>query len=130
NLPLPANAQYVTLDFDTCYDTEDEPALNIQGYDGFTLRFFDGTPSHYSGTGMRSNLGEAFATEIKTGSIFHQPKHLPRLSNANYFQDMSVWAGDSGGYTHVSMRLPGMAGSLIQLRFEYTQDSAAICTNV
>jgi hypothetical protein len=130
NITIPANAQYVTLDFDTCYDTEDDPLFNIQAYDGFTLRFFDGTPSHYSGPNMRSNLGEAFATEIKTGSIFHQPKHLPRSGNANYFQDMSVWAGDSGGYKHVSMRLPGMAGSLIQLRFEYTQDSFAICTDV
>jgi len=28
------------------------------------------------------------------------------------------------------MRLPGVAGSTLQLQFEYTQDSAGTCANV
>jgi hypothetical protein len=43
---------------------------------------------------------------------------------------MSVWAGDSGGPWHVRLRLPGMAGSTAQLRFEYTQDGSATCLDV
>src|SRR5262249_32957028 len=57
-------------------------------------------------------------------------KHLPRNSNANYLQDMSVWAGDSGGLRHVHLKLPGMAGSTAQLRFEFTQDAVATCADV
>ena len=30
---------------------------------------------------------------------------------------------------HVHLRLPGMAGSTVQLRFEYTQDGAATCAD-
>jgi hypothetical protein len=43
---------------------------------------------------------------------------------------MSVWAGDSGGVQHVHMRLPGMAGTTSQLRFEFTQDGSATCLDV
>ena len=51
-------------------------------------------------------------------------------NNAAYFEDMSVWAGNSGGRQHVRVRLPGMAGSTAQLRFEYTQDGSATCLDV
>jgi hypothetical protein len=37
---------------------------------------------------------------------------------------------DSGGPKHVRMRLPGMAGRTVQLRFEYTQDESFTCVNV
>jgi len=123
---VPAISDYVTVDFDTKYDTEDDPNFNILAYDGYTLRVTDLT----AGRTLRSNLVEAFAEEFTTGSRQHQPKHLPRSSNANYFQDMSVWAGDSGGLQHVHMKLPGMAGSTAQLRFEFTQDSLGICSDV
>ena len=43
---------------------------------------------------------------------------------------MSAWAGDSQGVKHVHLRFPGMAGSTVQLRFEYTQDSVGICSDV
>jgi hypothetical protein len=43
---------------------------------------------------------------------------------------MSAWAGESQGFKHVRMRLPGMAGSTAQLRFEYTQDAIATCGDV
>jgi hypothetical protein len=43
---------------------------------------------------------------------------------------MSVWAGDSQGIKHVHMRLPGMAGTVAQLRFEFTQDGSATCLDV
>jgi hypothetical protein len=123
---VPVNAEYVTIDMDVCYDTEDDPNFNILAYDGLFLRVTDVTP----GRTLRSVLAEAFADEFTTGSLFHYPKHLPRNSNSSYFEDMSAWAGDSSGFRHVRLRLPGMAGSTAQLRFEYTQDAIAICSDV
>ena len=73
---------------------------------------------------------EAFADEFTTGSRLHYPKHLPRSGNPAYFEDMSVWSGDSMGVRHVRLRLPGMAGSTAQLRFEFTQDAFLTCADV
>jgi len=123
---VPANSEYVTIDMDVCYDTEDEPALRVQAYDGFLLRVTDQTP----GRVLRSVLAEAFEDVLTTGTFFHYPKHLPRSGNGNYFQDMSAWAGFSNGVKHVHMRLPGMAGSTAQLRFEFTQDAIGTCADV
>ena len=77
-------------------------------------------------------MAEAFAEKLKTGAVNHFPKHLPRLNNAAYFQDMSVWSGDSAGVKRVSMKLPGagLTGRSIQLRFEYTEDTSGVCTDV
>jgi hypothetical protein len=126
---VPTNSSYVTLDFDIWYDTEDNtysPGFNIYGFDGATLRIADLTPGH----SVRPNLAEAFAEEFTTGDFSHFPKHLPRSGNSSYFQDMSVWGGDSSGWQHVFMKLPGMAGTTIQLRWEYTQDSNGTATDV
>jgi hypothetical protein len=123
---VPADADYVLVEFDVCTDTEDDPNFNVTAYDGLALRVTDLTP----GRTLRSVLAEAFDDEFTTGGIKHYPKHLPRNSNPAYFQDMSVWAGDSGGPLHVRMRLPGMAGSTAQLRFEFTQDGFATCLDV
>ena len=123
---VPGDAEYVTIEMDVCYDTEDEPALRVQAYDGFLLRVTDQTPGRL----LRSVLAEAFEDAFTTGAFFHYPKHLPRSGNAAYFQDMSAWAGDSQGFKHVRMRLPGMAGSTAQLRFEFTQDAIATCADV
>ena len=123
---VPSDSEYVTLDFDVCYDTEDDPNLNVQAYDGFFLRITDFT----TGRVLRSVLAEAFADEFTTGSFLHYPKHFPRSSNRSYFEDMSAWAGDSQGTKHVHLRLPGMAGSTVQLRFEFTQDGSATCADV
>ena len=126
NIVFPATDDYVTLDFDICYDTENDPDFNVLAYDGATLRITDFT----AGRTARAVLVEAFAEELTTGSIAHFPRHLPRNSNAAYFQDMSVWSGDSGGFRHVNMRLPGMEGSTVQLRWDYTQDAGGTCVNV
>ena len=125
---VPGDADYVTIDMDVCYDTEDDPSFNILAHGGFLLRIMDFTPGRPS----RLVLAEAFEDEFTTGSFFHYPKHLPRNPDPAYFPngDMSVWAGDSQGFKHVRMRLPGMAGSTVQLRFEYTQDAVAICSDV
>jgi hypothetical protein len=123
---VPAVSSYVTLDMDVCTNTEDEPFFNIQAYDGLVLRITDQT----SGRVLRSNLAEAFAKEITTGTIKHYPKHFPRFTSAVYLEDMSAWAGDSQGFQHVHMKLPGMGGSRAQLRFEYTQDPLQDCTAV
>ena len=126
NFAVPANSDYVTIEFDVCTDTEDDPNFNVQAYDGLALRVFDATPGSFP----RSVLVEAYADEFTTGPIKHYPKHLPRSSNPAYFQDMSVWAGDSGGPRRVRMTLPGMAGTIAQLRFEYTQDGFGTCLDV
>lgn len=126
---VPANAEYVTVEFDVEYDTEDEPTMNIWAYDGLLLRIADfGSPA--SPVLVRSVLAEAFAEEFTTGALDHYPKHLPRNSNPFYFEDMSVWAGKSSGAQHVRMKLPGMAARRAQLRFEYTQDSFGTCADV
>jgi hypothetical protein len=123
---VPADADYVSVEFDVCTDTEDDPNFNVLAYDGLALRVTDLTP----GRTLRSVLAEAFDDEFTTDGFKHYPKHLPRNSNPAYFQDMSVWAGDSGGPMHVRLRLPGMAGSTAQLRFEFTQDSNGTCLDV
>lgn len=123
---IPANADYVTLDFDVCYDTEDDPVLRVQAYDGFFLRVTDQTP----GRTLRSILAEAFEQEFTTDGFEHYPKHFPRNSDPNYFEDMSAWAGFSNGTQHVRMKLPGMAGSRVQLRFEFAQDQLGTCADV
>ena len=126
NITIPVNAEYVTLDFDICYDTEDDPNFNVLAYDGALLRITDFTTGHLA----RANLVEAFAESITTGSIAHYPKHNPRNSSSAYFQDMSMWAGFSNGFQHVHMRLPGMQGTTISLRPDYTQDSGGTCADV
>ena len=94
-------------------------------FDGLTLRI-DGHRGAYA----RSVLAEAFEDEFTTDGFKHFPKHLPRNNNPAYLQDMSVWAGDSGGPQHVRLRLPGMAGAIAQLRFEFTQDGNGTCLDV
>jgi hypothetical protein len=123
---VPANSQYVTLEFDVCYDTEDDPNFRYLAYDGFLLRITDQT----AGATLRSVFAEAFEEEFTTGTFEHYPKHLPRSNDVNYFADISAWGGFSSGVQHVRMKLPGMAGRRAQLRFEYTQDSSFICSNV
>src|SRR5262249_26570232 len=60
-ITVPADAEYVTLDFDVCFDTEDDPAdFNILAFDGFFLRITDRTPGNL----VRSVLAEAFATQF------------------------------------------------------------------
>ena len=44
SITIPTNAEYVTLDFDICYDTEDDPSFNVLAYDGALLRITDFTP--------------------------------------------------------------------------------------
>jgi hypothetical protein len=123
---VPADAEYVTVDFDVCYDTEDDPSFNVLAYDGLFLRVTDLTPGHT----LRSVLAEAFEDKFSTDGFFHYPKHFPRNDDPAYFEDMSAWAGESGRFHHVHLRLPGMAGTVAQLRFEYTQDELASCADV
>jgi uncharacterized repeat protein (TIGR01451 family) len=123
---VPTDADYVVVEFDTKYDTENDPNLRTLAYDGFFLRVTDLT----TGRTLRSVLAEAFAEELITGDLQHYPRHLPRSGHPSYFEDMSVWAGDSGGIRHVRLKLPGMAGSTAQLRFEFTQDSNSTCADL
>ena len=129
---VPANAEYVTVDMDLAYDTEDDPNFNIQAFDGLFLRITDqtGLPRQ-----AFSALAEAFQEEMTTGVLQHYNKHLPRNGASGYFPngDMSCWAGDSQGFQHVRLKFPGaggLAGGIAQLRFEFTQDGSAICSDV
>lgn len=119
-ITVPANATYTQVDFDVAYNTEDEPGYNVYAYDGFFLRITDNTGGSFL---LRSVLAEAFAQDFTTGGVPGYPKHFPRNTSTAYFEDMSAWAGFSNGWKHVSMKLPGTAGTKIQLRFEYAQDS-------
>jgi len=126
---VPADSDFVTVDLQVCYDTEDDPNFNILAYDGAFLRVTDVTPGHT----LRSVLAEAFEQFFKTGSELHYPKHMPRNGDPRYFPngDMSMWAGDSGGqFRRVQFRLVGMAGTSAQLRFEYAQDAGGTCADV
>ena len=129
---VPASAEYVTLDFDVKYDTEDDQYdyagqhFNVLAYDGFLLRITDQTPGHT----LRSVQVESFAEEFTTGALQFYPKKMPRNSSTAYLQDLSAWAGFSNGVQHVHLKLPGMAGTTVQLRWEYTQDSGGTCADL
>lgn len=116
---IPAGADYVTIDFDIGYNTEDDPNFNVLDYDGCLLRVTDQTPGH----ALRSVQLEACAEDFTTGNSPYYPKMFPRSSNSAYFQDMQNWGGLSNGMKHVHAKLHGVAGDRLQLRFEYTQDS-------
>jgi hypothetical protein len=127
-LTIPASSEYVTLDFDVCHDLEDEPISNVRAFDGALVTFTDVTP----GRTVRLVLAEAFEQEQTIGSLFGYTKHLPRVDQDpnDVFEDMSVWSGDSGGWKHVHMRLPGMAGSTVRLNLEYQQDWWGTCADI
>jgi hypothetical protein len=133
---VPNSARYVTIDYDTVYDTEDDQysyggkQFNVLAYDGYLLRITDAGPTSGPPAVIRSVIEEAFETELYTGTAQHLPKHFPRSNNGNYFQDMSAWAGYQPTVVPVHMRFPGMNGRWAQLRFEYTQDSGGICTDL
>jgi Big-like domain-containing protein/Calx-beta domain-containing protein/FIMAH domain-containing protein len=131
-ITVPADAEYVTMDFDVAYDTEDDlydwagHQFNVLAYDGFLLRITDQTP----GSTLRSVQIESFAEEFTTGGTPFYPKKMPRNSSTAYLQDLSAWAGFSNGVKHVHLKLPGMAGTTVQLRWEFTQDSGGTCADL
>jgi len=128
-IAVPAGSEYVTLDFDVKYDTQDDPNFNVLAYDGFLLRLGDYGPSS-SPSFLRTVMAEAFDEEFTTGGLKHYPKHFPRSNSSAYFQDISAWAGDSAGLKHVHMKLRGMAGRSVRLWWEFTQDMALTCKDV
>jgi hypothetical protein len=124
---VPADAAYLQVELDVCYDTEEDTFYNVLAYDGLFLRITDVTDP----TNVRSVLAEAVGREFSTGDVEHYPRHLLRSSNPAYFDDMSVWAGSSGGKTKkVKLTIPGIAGRSVQLRFEYTQDANTTCADL
>ena len=129
-IQVPSDSEYVTLDFDAKYNTQDDPAFNIRAYDGFLLRIGDYGPSSSPPAFLRAILAEAFDEEFTTGSLEHLPKHFPRENNPAYLQDLSAWAGDSAGLQHIHMKLKGMAGRSIRLWWEFTQDANLTCKDV
>jgi hypothetical protein len=123
---VPKDSAYVTLDFDICYDTEEDVEFPVTDYDGALLQIADLT----TGRTSRTPLIEAFAEWIRTGDLMGYPKHFPRSGAASYFSDMSNWGGLSNGFQHVSMRLNGMEGSTVSLVWSYTQDASLTCADV
>jgi hypothetical protein len=127
-LTVPADSEYVTLDFDVCYDLEDEPISKVRAFDGLLVSVSDLTP----GRTARLVLAEAFEQEQTFGLLNGYTKHYPRVDQDadNVFEDMSAWSGDSSGWQHVHMRLPGMAASQVRVNFEYQQDQGGTCADV
>jgi hypothetical protein len=134
-IPIPANSEYVTFDFDVVTDTEDDAyahgtvldphQLAIRTFDGALLRITDQTPGHV----LRSVQLEAVEEEMTTGGVPFYPKAFVR-SSALSLTTLPAWGGDSQGFKHVRVKIRGMAGDTIQLRWEYQQDSISPCTDV
>lgn len=108
-------AQFYDIEFDTSYDLE--TATSRTGFDGgsLTLRF--------NGGGL-SIFASAFAVEFD-GRYEHR---INRSAGGNS-GDRSGWSGDSGGYRHIRIRIPGEDVSeadltSIQFRFDMTSDGA------
>ena len=126
NVAIPADADYVTLDFDVCTDTEFDPNFQVQAFDGLTLRILDATPGHTA----RSVLVEAYRGRAHDERHQAFPEALPRNNDPAYLQECLCGRATRRACKHVRMRLPGMAGTVAQLRFEYTQDGSATCLDV
>jgi hypothetical protein len=134
---VPANAEYVTIDFDIANNTESDPNYRYIVFDGVVLRVTDQTTGRF----LRSVLLEAFEEEFTTGEVQAYPKHMYRGSNSLPFTDLSCWGGWSRGFQHVHAKLPAaqltptvgmesLNGATIQLRFEYQQDSGGTAFDV
>src|SRR5262249_59169673 len=103
---VPASAEYVTVDFDVAYDTENDPNFNGLTYDGMLLRLFDATNG-------RTIAAEAFAETFATGTSTFYPRHLNRDDDPGYLEDLSAFGGDSraqpgantNGFQHVRLKL-------------------------
>jgi hypothetical protein len=131
---IPANCEYVTIDMDVAYNSEDDPNYKYLGYDGFLLRVFDNTSGRNT---TRSIQIEAFEEEFSTGDGQFYPKAFPRGSSSLLARDLAAWTGFSNGFRHVHVKLPAseitptvspvsLNGAQVQLRFEYEQDSGGI----
>ena len=70
---VPVDAEYVTLDFDVCYDTEDFPPFNVFAFDGFFLRVTDLTPGNL----LRSVLAEGLCRRVHDRALPALPEALP-----------------------------------------------------
>ena len=69
-------------------------------------------------------------TALGFGCSTHFTRHISTPVNTVAGSSWSAWAGASGGFQHVHFRLPGMAGTTAQLRFEYAQDLFGSCADV
>src|SRR5205807_2661015 len=119
---VPAASEYVFVDFDVAFDTEDDPLFNIQTYDGLILRIGDLTPGRVA----RGVAAEAFAEDFLTGAANFYPKHNSRQNGHHEHgrlragrrrdvqgrrerhrraDDVVEWAGDADHVEHE----PGLA---------------------
>jgi len=91
SIPTMPLESYVSVDFDIAYNLEDDPGRQVRATMACSSR-----SSILRGIHARDVLAEAFAESIRTGAANHYPKRLPRDSNPNYMDNMSVWSGRSG----------------------------------
>jgi hypothetical protein len=103
----------------------DPHQLTVRTFDGALLRITDQTPGHV----LRSVQLEAVEEEMTTGGVPFYPKAFIRNSSLS-LSTLPAWGGDSQGFKHVHVKIRGMAGDTIQLRWEYQQDSISPCTDV
>jgi hypothetical protein len=108
---VPANATYTEVQFDVMYGLEAQDTRT--GFDALSFEYqIDGTGSSH------------FATADAIEFDYRYTHYIVRASGGgNGFGDRSAWSSSSGGYKHVRIRIPGLAGHTLTPRFSVTTDA-------
>jgi len=72
NIVFPADSEYALLDYDVCYDLEDDPNFNIQAFDAwcaFLRRHAGPLPRAFHDGSWAQCAGRGLETEFTTGSF-------------------------------------------------------------
>lgn len=110
-LTIAGGVTYVDVDYDIKYNTEAQDARTG----------FDGTSFEYSVDGSGSHFATADAVDFTPRYDHYLTRNTGGTSNG----DRHGWAGDSGGWKHVHLRIPGLAGHTFLPRFSMASDASA-----
>ncbi len=110
------SATYVDVDFDVRYNTEAQDARTG----------FDGASFEYSVDGGGSHFATADAVEFTQRYDHYLTRNTGGTSNG----DRQGWAGDSGGWKHVHLRIAGLANHTFQPRFSMASDQSVGASGV
>ena len=123
---VPADADYVTLEFDVCTTPKHDPNFNVLAYDGLPLRVpgLDAGPASAFGArgSVRGRVHDRTASSTIRSTCREAVRRISRTCRCG--------PEIRRARKHVRLRLPGMAGTTAQLRFEFTQDGIATCSDV
>lgn len=110
-LTIAGGVTYVDVDYDIKYNTEFQDART--GFDGTSFEYsVDGSGSH-------------FATADAIDFTLRYDHYLTRNTGGTSNGDRQGWAGDSGGWKHMHLRIPGLAGHTFLPRFSMASDASA-----